>query len=176
MSPPTMGSPALTNEEASGADEVQDRKRILKQLQDDASTEVKRLIQAYKPTVKYDTNMKTLKRFTDAALEETAAFFGATPTDGDGNKRYRTKHSLVDWIIMAIEGLFPQFCGACEATYTIVRQEQPRFRCCSCGGGSHNCESIMAEPKSKTPGFNWTRPVSQQIGRLSDTGHSLSGL
>ena len=156
MSPPTMGSPALTNEEASGADEVKDRKRILKQLQEDASTEVKRLIQAYKPTVKYDTNMKALKRFTDTTLEEAATFFGATPTDGDGNKRYKNKHTLVDWIIMAIEGMFPQFCGACEATYTVGREEQPRFRCCSCGGGSHNCDPMMAEPKSRTPGFNWT--------------------
>ena len=152
-----MGSPALTNEEAgSGVDDVQERKRIHKQLQDEASTEVKRLIQAYKLTVKYETNMKALTRFTDETLEETAKFFGANPTDENGNKRYRTKKSLADWIIMAIEGMFPQFCGVCEATYTIGRGDKPRFRCCSCGGGSHDCERIMAEPISNTPGFNWT--------------------
>ena len=96
MPPPTMGSPALTNEEAgSGVDDIQERKRIHKQLQDEASTEVKRLIQAYKLTVKYETNMKALTRFTDETLEETAKFFGANPTDENGNKRYTVQDQEV---------------------------------------------------------------------------------
>ena len=116
-------------------DNVKEQKRILKELRDNdaANTEVKGMIEAYNPTVQHDTNVKKLKRFSTKTLEQAAIFLGAKPTDDSGKQRYKSKASLIDWLIMAIEGLFEQFCGACECYYTIKKGDEckSKFRCSS---------------------------------------------
>jgi hypothetical protein len=135
------------------------QKAVLSELCDDpdCSDEVKRVVKAYSPTAKrYQTNLKALDRFTDIVLEEAALFFGGKPRTEDGKeKRYRDKASLIDWLIMAIESLFPQFCEACENDYVIKRCEKSRFNCGSCGAGSHNCTLIQEQPLCSIPGFKW---------------------
>ena len=160
---PTRGSKTLTDGAAPDSDNqtkesTKIQKGILKSLVDnvEAGTEVKRLLAAYKPTVKYETNLKALLKFDEAVVEESATYLGAKPRNQTGDKRYKSKKSLTDWIIMAIEGLFPQFCAACDSNYTIKRGEEPRFRCSSCGGGSHDCAAITDHPLMKIPGFSWT--------------------
>eukprot|EP00116_Pleurobrachia_bachei_P006261 sb/3466523/ len=56
---------------------------------------------------------------------------------------------------MGIEGLFPQDCSACKSQYTLERGDSPKFRCASCGGGSHDCEQILKQSLLTTPGFVW---------------------
>ena len=135
------------------------QKAVLSELCEDpeCSEEVKRIVKAYSPTAKrYQTNLKALDKFTDIVLEEAALFFGGKPRTDDGKeKRYRDKASLIDWLIMAIESLFPQFCAACEEDYVIKRCEKSRFNCASCGAGSHNCTLIEQQPLCNVPGFKW---------------------
>ena len=75
-------------------DQVEKQKRRLKELRDDdtANAKVKRLIDAYSPTVLHNTNVKKLKRFSDDTLEQAATSLGS------GNKRYKSKASLIDWL------------------------------------------------------------------------------
>ena len=135
------------------------QKSILAELckDPDCSEEVKRVLKAYNPAAKkYETNLKALGQFTEPVLEDAALFFGGKPRTEDGtSKRYRDKASLIDWLIMAIEGLFPQFCEACESDYVLTRSDKPKFNCSSCGGGSHNCTVIQQQPLCNVPGFVW---------------------
>ena len=115
----------------------------------EAPEPVKRLLRAYMATSNHSKNMTTMNRYSENTLHATAVFFGAKPTDEEGEPTYTSKASLCDWIIMAIEELFPQPCLACNSSYTLERGSKPKFRCASCGGGSHNCDKIMAEQKSE---------------------------
>ena len=115
----------------------------------DAPQPVKRLLKAYMATSNHSKNMTTMNRYSENTLHATAVFFGAKPTDEEGEPTYRSKATLCDWIIMAIEELFPQPCLACNSFYTLKRGAKPKFRCASCGGGSHDCANIMSEQKSE---------------------------
>jgi hypothetical protein len=119
----------------------------------DANDVVKRLLKVYNVKVKHYTNMKNLAKCNDDTLHAAAAFLGGTPHDDSGEPRYRTRDSLIDWIIMGIEGLFPQDCSACKSQYTLERGDSPKFRCVSCGGGSHDCEQILKQSLLTIPGF-----------------------
>ena len=130
-------------------------KTILKKLHEDASDEVKRLIKGYDPEKKHDTNLKALKKYDTPTLEAAAVFLGGKPRDDANQTKYRSRETLTDWLIMAIEGFFPQHCLACDSSYTIKRGDAPRFRCAFCWGGSHNCDQITSQPISKVRGFVW---------------------
>ena len=56
---------------------------------------------------------------------------------------------------MAIEGLFEQFCGACESYYTLKKGDRCKFRCSSCGMGSHDCTAVVNQPTTNVAGFVW---------------------
>ena len=129
-----------------------EQKEVIKKLTEEASDPVKPLLQAYNDEGEYDENLETLKTFEESVLEEAALFLGGKPRDGEGKQLYRNYHSLSDWIIMAIEGLFPQHCKTCNDTYTIKRGDTPRFRCVQCWGGSHDCAKM---PTTIPAGFSW---------------------
>ena len=152
--PPNTGSPTLTND---GADDNERIHEILEELRnhDDASDPVKLLLRAYDATKNHARNLKTLLKCTDSTLHSAAEFLGGTPTDPTGNPRYKSRESLCDWVIMAIEGLLPQYCLACKSTYTLERGIKPKFRCASCGGGSHDCSGVTSQTPTTTPGFVW---------------------
>ena len=138
-------------------EEIKLHEGIMEKLRNhnDTSDEVERLLKVYSVKVKHDTNMKNLAKCKDDTLHATAVFLGGKPLDDSGDPRYRTRDSLIDWIIMAIEGLFPQDCSACKSQYTLERGDSPKFRCASCGGGSHDCEQIRKQSLLTTPGFVW---------------------
>ena len=155
--PPTPGRQTLTNG-AGGVDAENEKiQEILDKLSNhaEASDPVKKLLTKYSLKKNHDKNLLSLRKCQDSTLYAAAEFFGGKPVDSAGNPLYRSRDSLCDWIIMAIEELFPQHCQACDSSYTLERGAVPKFRCGSCGGGSHDCSQIMNQPALKVPGFFW---------------------
>ena len=108
-------------------DESGDLKQILKKLHEDASDDVKRLIKGYDPDEKHDSNLKAILKYGIPILEAAAVFLGGKPRDEANQIKYKSKETLADWLIMAVEGFFPQHCGACDSSYTIKRGDTPVF-------------------------------------------------
>ena len=146
---------ATGHEGQSRIDESGDLKAILKKLHEDASDEVKRLIKGYDPEEKHDANLKSILKCSTPTLEVAAVYLGGKPRDEANQVKYKSRETLADWLIMAIEGLFPQHCVACDTSYTIQRGDTPRFRCAYCWGGSHDCDQITSQPTMKVRGFMW---------------------
>ena len=151
MSPTGLIITTTKEEEDKQNDAVMEKLRV----HSDASSEVRGLLKAYNVKVKYNTNVKNLLKATDDTLHATTEFLGGKPLNDAGQPMYRSRESLVDWIIMAIEEMFPQHCSACNQQYTLERGSTPKLRCASCGGGSHNCDQVMSHPALTVPGFVW---------------------
>ena len=117
---------------------------VMADLVSDAVSPVKDVLLAYDQTLGYEDNLSKIESLSVCDLEATASFLGQEARFGSANiQRYRSLRTLADWIIMRIEGLFPQTCLECCESYTIRRTDDPPVRCNYCGGGLHNCPTIL---------------------------------
>ena len=117
---------------------------VMADLVSDAVSPVKDVLLAYDQTLGYEDNLSKIESLSVCDLEATASFLGQEARFGSSNiQRYRSLRTLADWIIMRIEGLFPQTCLECCESYTIRRTDDPPVRCNYCGGGLHNCPTIL---------------------------------
>ena len=135
---PVEGSPepAVLNDSAA----------VMTELLSDADSDVKEVLQLYDQSMTYEENLCNIESQEISSLEATAAFLGQEARSGASSiQRYRSARTLSDWIIMRIEGLFPQSCLECNESYTLRRTDTPPVRCNYCGGGLHNCAAILAE-------------------------------
>ena len=108
----------------------------------------KKIIGSYDYSMKYDANMKKLKTFSVAELEECAVFLKLKVRNDDQKKSkiFRTKEILTDRVIMKIESHFEELCDECNQKYrNKLDGETPYLTCFLCMQGSHDCEQITAK-------------------------------
>ena len=106
-----------------------------------------KVFSAFKIEAKYEKNLEVLRKLSCPELEEAAELLGAVPLVG-GNKRYKNRTTLAEWIIMRIEALYPYRCGTCKELYQVERLATPLRRCHNCGMGSHDCEEFQKAVKT----------------------------
>ena len=106
----------------------------------------KTVISAYSPRVGHSTNLTKMSgaKFSLPSLECCADFLGVQLKNANDTAKFSSKAALADRVILAIEALFPQHCGECEADYAITfdSEENPPILCFACFQGSHNCTQI----------------------------------
>ena len=106
----------------------------------------KTVISAYSLRVAHSRNLTKMSaaKFSLPSLECYADFLGVQLRNGNDTANFSSKAALADRVILAIEALFPQYCGECEADYAIAfdSEEKPTILCFSCFRGSHNCTQI----------------------------------
>ena len=106
----------------------------------------KKVISAYNPAVKYQTNLYNIKRFDAAHLEAAAAFLGLNVRLND-KKLYKNLSVLSDRVILRIESLFETECTTCGETYCNILADKPILTCYLCLQGCHNCPGVTTKFK-----------------------------
>ena len=136
---------------------TENQKAVLGLLFSTGDQLTKKVLSAYSPTVKYQTNLQNLKRLNADHIEAAATFLGFNVRAED-KKLYKNLQILSDRVILKIESLFDTICTACGDTYCNTLGDTPLRSCYLCLQGSHNCQKMKEKcesPASRPPGGVW---------------------
>lgn len=114
---------------------------VIGSLLNNADQLTKKVISAYSPDVKYQTNLLNLKKFNADHIEAAAVFLGLK-VRADNKKLYKNLEILCDRIILRIESLFESLCTDCGETYSNSLTDIPPLSCHLCMQGSHDCSKV----------------------------------
>lgn len=112
----------------------------------------KKVISAYNPAVKYQTNLSNVRRFDAVHIEAAATLFGLVVREND-KKLYKNLKVLSDRVILKIEALFESTCTDCGEPYCNKLEDKPLLSCYLCLQGCHSCTDVAGklELDSKPP-------------------------
>ena len=130
----------------------ENHKLVIGSLLNAADSLTKKVISAYSPLVKYQTNLQNIRRFNADHIEATALFLGFK-IRADDKKLYKNLQILSDRIILKIESLFESICTDCGETYSNSLSDKPPLSCYLCMQGSHDCSKVKEkiDPGSRPP-------------------------
>ena len=128
------------------------QKTVIGSLLNDADQLSRKVISAYSPAVKYQTNLHNIRRFNAEHIEAAAVFLGFNVRAED-KKLYKNLQTLCDRIILRIESLFESLCTDCGDTYSNSLSDRPPLSCYLCMQGSHDCNKVKEkiDPASRPP-------------------------
>ena len=104
------------------------------------------ILQAYKRSVKHETNINNLSKFDFEALEKCATVLHI-PLFSKNNiqeKLYPTNAKLSERIILMLEAHFPSYCDECKETYISSRKTNVCWiQCFLCSQEAHHCKQVQ---------------------------------
>eukprot|EP00116_Pleurobrachia_bachei_P003955 sb/3464217/ len=124
------------------------------------NTNALKVFNAYDLDGSFESNLDTLRKLPEKALVAACNLLGLNPLV-DGKKRYGSRTTLAEWVIMNISVLFVYDCGSCGEEYQVERLSKPKVRCRVCGQGSHDCDPFLEAYKAlekldvDVPGLSW---------------------
>lgn len=106
----------------------------------------KLILQAYKRTVRRETNVNNLSKFQFDALEKCATALGIPLYSKEciTEKIYTTSAKLSERIILMMEAHLPSYCDECKQVYTSTRKTDVCWlQCFLCSQEAHHCDKVQ---------------------------------
>ena len=87
-----------------------------------------KVFNAYDLDGSFESNLDTLRNLPEKSLIAACTLLGSEPLV-DGKKRFGSRTTLAEWVIMNISVLFVYDCGSCGEEYQVDRLTKPKVRC-----------------------------------------------